>query len=130
MIFESEGEKLAFDISTKYDEASKRDTVSSVKFEGKAITTLNFQNFYGFLTLIAAQSYDEHDTSGMEPATIFTIRHKDGSAPTVIKYFKITNARYQVEVNGTKMGLISSSDHTRIMKYAKNCAADKTYNAR
>ncbi|MEE0928647.1 MAG: DUF4340 domain-containing protein [Acutalibacteraceae bacterium] len=130
MTFESGDEKLSFSISTKYDEESKRDVVSSIKFDGKEITALNFQNFYGYLTLIPAQSYDEHDTKGMKPSTIFTIHHKDGSAPTVIEYFKITNARYQVEVDGVKMGLISSSDHTRIMKYAKNCAADKTYNAR
>ncbi len=128
--FRSGEESLSFDISTKYDEASKRDTVSSVKFEGKNLTVLNFQNFYEFLTLISAQSYDEHDTSGMEPATTLTIHHKNGTAPTVVKYFKITNARYQVEVDGIKMGLISSSEHSRIMKYARNCAADKTYNAR
>ena len=49
---------------------------------------------------------------------------------SVGKYFKITNARYQVEVNGVKMGLISSSEHTRIIKYALNVAEGKEYNAR
>lgn len=127
---ESGGETLEFEISTVYDEEAQRDTLSSVKYGGNEITMLNFQKYYEYLTLITAQSYDEHDTSDIEPSTVLTISHKDGSDATVVKYYKITNARYQVETNGVKMGLISSSDHTRVMKYAKNVAADKTYNSR
>jgi len=58
------------------------------------------------------------------------LTHIGGKTSTTVKYFKITNTRYQVEVNGVKMGLISSSEHTRIMKYAKNVAENKEYNAR
>lgn len=123
-------EKIEFNIATKFDEEAKRDNISTVKCDGKTIETANFQNYYSYLIQMRAQSYDEHDTTGKEPDTVFTVYHKDGSSPTVVKYFKITNARYQVETNGVKMGLISSSDHTRVMKYAKNVAADKTYNAR
>ncbi len=127
---QSGGETLEFSIATKFDEEAQRDTISTVKCDGKTIETSNFQNYYSYLIQIHAQSYEEHDTAGLEPDTVFTVYHKDGSSPTVVKYFKITNARYQVETNGVKMGLISSSDHTRVMKYAKNVAQDKTYNSR
>ena len=66
----------------------------------------------------------------MTPTTIVTLTHKGGKTQTVVKYYQITTARYQVEVNGTKMGLISSSEHSRIMKYAQNVANGNAYNAR
>ncbi len=127
---ESGGEKLRFDISTKYDSESNDDVISGVKINGTALETINFQNYYSYIIKIAAQSYETYDTKDMEPVTVFTVEHKDGSDPTVVKYFKINDARYQVETNGVKMGLISSSEHSRIMKYAKNVANDKTYNSR
>ncbi len=127
---ESAGEKVTFDISTKYDEEADDDVISGVRVDGKSVTTLNFQNYYSYLIQIKPQSYDVQDTSKLTPVTVMTIAHKDGSAATVLKYFKVSESRYQVETNGVKMGLISSSEHTRIMKYAKNVAADKTYNSR
>lgn len=127
---ESEGEKVKFDISTKYDETSQRDTLSSVKVNGKAVTTSNFQEYYSHIISIRAQSYEEADIKGIEPSTTLTIKHNNGTADTVVKYYPVKAARYQVVVNGVKMGLISSGDHARIMKYAKNVAADKTYNTK
>ena len=126
---EADGEKITFDIFTEYDEEAQKDSLSVVKYKGNELTMLNFQNYYSYLTLITAVSYDEYDTSDIKPSTVLTITHKDGTS-TVVKYFKITSARYQVETNGVKMGLISASDHNRVMKYARNVAEDKTYNAR
>ncbi len=127
---ESAGEKVSFDISTKYDEESDNDVISGVRVNGKSVTTLNFQNYYSYLIQISPQSYEVVDTKGMTPVTVLTLEHKNGSDPTVVKYFKISDSRYQVETNGVKMGLISSSEHTRVMKYAKNVAENKTYNSR
>lgn len=127
---ESGGEKVEFVISTTFDEDSQSDTISTVKVNGKNITALNFQNYYADLIKIAAVSYDEEDISGMKPETVFTVHHKNGTDPTVVEYYKISASRYQVVTNGVKMGLISASDHSTIMKYAKNVAADKNFNAR
>ncbi len=127
---ESGGEAIKFDISTTFDETSNRDTISKVKVNGKELETLNFQNYYSHIISIKAQSYSEADIKGMKPSTTLTINHNNGTAPTVIQYYDIGTARYQVVVNGVKMGQISSSDHARIFKYAKNVAAGKTYNAR
>lgn len=127
---QSAGETLEFEILTEYDEEAQADDLTAIKYGGEEITMSDFQDYYAFLVGITAQSYDEHDTTGVEPSTVLTIHHKDGETSTVVKYFKITNARYQVETNGVKMGLISSSDHTRVMKYAKNVAEGKSYNSR
>ncbi len=127
---ESAGEKLEFEIFAKYDEEAQSDRLTAIKHGGEEIAMSNFQDYYAYLVGIKAKSYDENDTTGLEPSTVLTIHHKDGKTSTVVKYFKITNARYQVETNGVKMGLISSSDHTRVMKYAKNVAEGKTYNVR
>lgn len=127
---ESGESKVTFDIATEYDEENDTYSLEKITCGGKELTKSNFQNYYQYLVSISAQSYDEHDTTGMTPDTVLTLTHRGGKTGTTIKYFKITNARYQVEVNGVKMGLISSSEHTRIMKYALNVAEDKEYNAR
>lgn len=127
---ESGEDKVIFSISTKYDETSKRDTLNSVKANGKTVKTENFQDYYSHIISMRAQSYEEADVKGITPSTTFTIKHNNGSADTVVKYYPVQAARYQVLVNGVKMGQISASDHARIMKYAQNVAADKTYNSR
>ena len=127
---ESGDSKVVFDIVTEHDEENDTDSLAKITCGSKELTKSNFQDYYQYLVSIKAQSYEEHDTSGMTPDTVLTVKHKGGESGTTVKYFKITNARYQVEVNGVKMGLISSSEHTRIMKYALNVAEDKDYNAR
>ncbi len=127
---ESGVSKVTFDIVTKHDEENDTDSLEKVTCNGKELQKSNFQSYYQYLVSISAQSYEEHDTTGMTPDTVLTLTHKGGKSGTTVKYYKITNARYQVEVNGVKMGLISSSEHTRIMKYALNVAEDKEYNAR
>lgn len=127
---ESGASSVQFDITTTYDTESESDNLESIKVGGKEVVKTNFQNYYQYLVSISAISYEEHDTKGMEPTTVVTVTHKGGKTKTVVKYYQITTARYQVEVNGTKMGLISSSEHARIMKYAQNVANGKDYNAR
>lgn len=127
---ESGASKVTFDIVTKHDEENDTDSLEKVICNGRELEKSNFQNYYQYLVGIKAQSYEEHDTKGMTPDTVLTLTHKGGKSGTTVKYYKITNARYQVEVNGVKMGLISSSEHTRIMKYALNVSEDKEYNAR
>ena len=130
VIVESGKDKVDFRISTTFDEENNRDTLSSVKANGKVITTVNFQNYYSHIIAITPQSFDEEDIKGIAPATTLTIKHNNGTADTVVKYYPVKAARYQVVVNGIKMGLVSAGDHARIMKYAQNVAADKTFNSR
>lgn len=127
---ESGTQNFQFDVITEFDEEANKQALVGIKVGGKEIEKSNFQNYYQYLVGIKAQSYEEHDTKGMQPETVLTLHHREGGTKTVVKYFKITDARYQVEVNGVKMGLISSADHKRIKDYAQNVVNDKDYNAR
>lgn len=126
----SDEQTIAFDITSQYDEEMDADKLTSIKVNGKEIGKENFQNYYSKLIEIRTQSYDESDISGLSPSTTLLLHHKDGSAPTRVEYYQISASRYQVVNNGVKMGLISSSNHTRIMNYALNVSEDKPYNSR
>lgn len=119
-----------FEIITSHNAETDSENLDAIKVGGKEVEKTNFQSYYQYLVAISAISYEEHDTKGMTPTTVVTLTHKGGKTQTVVKYYQITTARYQVEVNGVKMGLISSSEHTRVMKYAQNVANGNAYNAR
>lgn len=126
----SGGQTVAFDLTSQYDEESDSDVLTKVMVNGKEIKKENFQSYYSKLIEISAQSYEESDLSGLSPATTLLLHHKDGSAPTRVEYYQISSSRYQVVTGGVQMGLISSSNHTRIMNYALNVSEDKQYNAK
>ncbi len=121
---------IGFDISSAYDEESDSDTLTAVKVNGNEIKKENFQDYYSKLIEISAQSYEEYDLAGLSPTTTLLLHHKDGTAPTRVEYYQVSASRYQVVTDGVKMGLISSSNHTRIMNYALNVSEDKQYNAK
>ncbi len=127
---QSGGESVKFDVFTEYSEDNDSENLTAIKVEGKEVTLKNFQNYYQFLLGISAVSYDSADISGLTPETVLTISHKDGTADTVIEYYKASASRYVVTVDGVQMGLISSSNHGYVMKYAKNVVEGKTYNAK
>ncbi len=126
----SGGHTVAFDIKSEYDEKSESDMLKSVMVNGKEIGKENFQEYYSKLIEISAQSYEEFDIKGLTPTTTLLLHHKDGTAPTRVEYYQVSASRYQVVNDGVNMGLISSSNHTRIMNYALNVSEDKQYNAK
>ena len=127
---ESGDAAVVFEITTEYDEESSSDRLSRVSSGATALNKEDFQNYYSFLIGINAVSYDSVDLKGLAPTTVITASHKDGSADTVIKYYKVTDGRYAVTVNGDQRGTISSSNHAYIMKYAKNVLKGKAFDAR
>lgn len=126
----SGAQTVAFDIESKYDVESDSEVLAAIKVNGKEIKKQNFQDYYSKLIEISAQSYEESDLSGLSPTTTLVLHHKNGTAPTKIEYYQVSTSRYQVVNNGVQMGLISSSNHTRIMNYALNVSEDKQYNAK
>ena len=49
--------------------------------------------------------------------------------PMRIKYFMISDMRYQMEINGEEIGVISSSSYNNILRYVENVANGKAYNS-
>lgn len=103
--------------------------IKNIKINGKEIDTKNFQDFYENLLWIAAVEFNFIDTSSLKADATIHITHNDGTKDTLIKYFKVSDMRYQMEVNGEKMGIISSSSFKNIFRHADNVANGKAYNS-
>lgn len=130
LTIQSSGNTVSFDLTVETDEENDNTNLEKVFVGGKEIDVDNFKSFYQFLIGMTPVSYDAADLSGKSPETVITLKHLDGSAPSLIKYYSVGNGRYVVENNGLVMGMISSSNHSYIMKYATNTAADKTFDAK
>ncbi|MBO5852494.1 MAG: DUF4340 domain-containing protein [Clostridia bacterium] len=110
-------------------EGKMENQIKAIKANGKEIDATNFQNYYEKLLWISAVEFSFIDTSNMEADLTIHITHNDGTKDTVIKYYQKSDMRYQMEVNGEKMGVISSSSFKNIFKYADNVANGKPYNS-
>lgn len=128
--FASGGETLTFNLETSENEEKDKEVLEKAIFDGKELDVDNFKSFYQFLISMTPVSYEAANISGRSPDTVITLYHKDGSAPSYIKYYSAGAGRYVVENNGLVMGMISSSNHAYIMKYAKNTAADMPFNSK
>lgn len=122
-------ESYTFSVELTYDEERQTNDIAAVTVDGRAVTAEYVQDYYAFLIGIQAVEYRTVDTGGQTPDATVTITHHDGSPATVVRYFKVSEGRYQVEVNGTPLGMISASNFRNIVKYAANAAQDKPYNS-
>jgi len=114
---------------TTNESGTSEKSVSGIKANGKQIDKKNFQDFYENFLWIPAVEFNFIDTSSLKADATINITHNDGTKDTVIKYFKISDMRYQMEVNGEKIGVISSSSYNNILRYAENVANGKVYNS-
>ncbi len=110
-------------------EGEKENQIKAVKANGKEIDTKNFQNYYEYLLWLSAVEFNFIDTSNLTADTTIYITHNDGTPDTVIKYYKVSDMRYQMEINGEQMGVISASNYKTIFKYADNVANGKNYSS-
>ena len=115
--------------ATTTSDGETENKISSIKANGKVIDTQNFQNYYEHLLWLSAVEFNFIDTSKMTADVKITITHNNGTKNTVIEFYKKSDMRYQMEVNGEEMGVISSSSFKNIFKYAENVANGKTYNS-
>ena len=121
-----------FSVTPKYStnaEGGEEKNVGSIKANGKTIDTANFQDFYENMLWVSAVEFNFINTSALKPDATIYITHNDGTKDTEIKYFKVSDMRYQMEVNGEKMGIISSSSFKSIFRHADNVANGKPYNS-
>lgn len=129
---ESGNKSNSFSIETEIttnENGSTEKNVSGVKANGKEIDLKNFQDFYEHFLWIPAVEFNFIDTSSRKADTVINITHNDGTKDTVIKYFMISDMRYQMEVNGEEIGVISSSSYNNILRYVENVANGKAYNS-
>ena len=70
--------------------------------------------------------YTTEDVSAMPPVWTATLKHNDKSLKDVqMNIYKISDQRYQVNINGDAMGLITSSAYKKLIKYSEAIAQNK-----
>ena len=90
---------------------------------GKELDIDNFKALYRqFISLTAV----EQDAKTLSNTSLtLTLVHSGGSADTVLKFKPYSSARYQVEMNGIPMGLITLSQYDKFTANIKNVANGK-----
>lgn len=102
---------------------NKDDESYKASIDGKELDIDNFKALYRqFISLTAV----EQDAKPLSDTSLtLTLVHSSGSADTVLKFKPYSSARYQVEMNGIPMGLITLSHYDKFAANIKNVASGK-----
>lgn len=99
---------------------NKDDESYKALIGGKELDIDNFKALYRQFISLTAVEQDAKQISDV--ALTLTLVHSSGSADTVLKFKPYSSARYQVEMNGIPMGLITLSHYDKFTKNIKNVA--------
>lgn len=92
--------------------------------DGKELNIDNFKALYRQFISLTPVEQDSKTLS--DCALTVTLVHSSGSADTVIKFKPYSDARYQVEMNGIPMGLITLAHYDKFASNIKNVAEGNT----
>ncbi len=87
---------------------------------------LDIENFKAFYRQFISLTPVEHNTKTLKDITL-TVKlvHSNGTPDTVLDFKPYSSGRYQVEMNGIPMGLITATAYDNFAKNIKNVAAGK-----
>ncbi len=110
-----DGEKYEF--KTVYEQ---EDEKYSAYYNNAELDIDNFKAFYRqFISLTPV----EHNTKSLKDITLtVTLVHSNGTKDTVLNFKPYSSGRYQVEMNGIPMGLITATSYDNFAKNIKNVA--------
>lgn len=110
-----------YNYAIKFNENKDDDSAYNITLNRtNGITQEYFQNYYMYFLSLEVVEYTTYDISATVPVWKAVIKHTDRSAKdTVFAVYKINDQRYQVNVNGDPMGLITSSAYKKLIKYSE-----------
>ena len=111
MSVKTEKEKYDFSFSSKYDAESKTDALEKVFYNDKELDLIKFQNYYLELISLTAVEHNYVDTNGKAADTTVYLTYNNDEVDTEMNFYKVSDNRYQVEINSTPMGLISLTSY-------------------
>ncbi len=121
-----DGKIYNFDL--KFTAANEDKGVESDKYQafynGKELDIENFKRYYTKLISLTAISYDYK--TGLKEAARITLKHSANTRDVVMIFREYSAGRYQVEVDGTFMGLITATEFNKLMDDTPKVAAGKT----
>ncbi|MBR6572488.1 MAG: DUF4340 domain-containing protein [Clostridia bacterium] len=111
MSVQTNGEKYDFSFTAKYDAESQTDSLEEVYYNGEQLEVQKFQDYYLELISLTAVEHNYVNTSGKTLEAKIYITYSNDDEDTDMKFYKISDSRYQVEINSAPMGLISASSY-------------------
>ena len=115
----------SFDITENADDETG-DAPYNINYEGKELTSDNFQTFYRYCISLACSDFvaGEYNTAD-EAALIYT--YNDGkTSPVKVTFKKATATKYQYSLNGKPMGKVNASEFKKLDKYLQQLINGET----
>lgn len=120
-----DGKQYNFDLKfTAADDENDTEQRYQAFYKGRELDIANFKRFYQ--KMIALTPISHESKSGLKTAATITLVHSSGTSDVVLTFKKYSSARYQVELDGIPMGLITASAFNEIMQDTPKVAADET----
>ncbi len=117
--------EYTFTLTNKYDADAQSDTIDKVYCGDKELTVDTFKTYYINLISLTAVEHNYVSTKGKTPETQMVMKHNNDTADTNIAFFKISDSRYQMEIGGQPVGLISSTTYKDLLENTKQMSMDK-----
>ena len=120
-----DGKQYNFDL--KYTPADDKNNVSQkyqAFYNGKELDIDNFKRFYQ--KMIALTPISHENKTGLKTQASITLVHSSGTDDVVLTFKKYSSARYQVELDGIPMGLITSTAFDELMDATVKAANGET----
>ncbi len=115
--------KAAFADGSAYDFKTVYESEGEVYKAFIGETELDIDNFKAFYRQFITMAPVEQDSKEIKDTSLtITLVHSNGSPDTVLSYKPYSSGRYQIEMNGVPMGLITSTTYEKLVSNIKNVA--------
>lgn len=118
-------EEYTFSITNKYDADAQSDTIDKVFCGDKELDVETFKTYYINLISLTAVDHNYVSTKGKTPETTMVIKHNNDSKDTDVAFYKVSDSRYQMEVGGLPVGLLSTTTYKTLVANTKNISQNK-----
>jgi len=114
--------KLWYETVKAENEGEEDEDVFHVSTGGKELDGANFKKYYMQLLGISNVDFTTKNISGAYD-TVMTFKHNNGTKDTVIGFKKYSEQRWQYYIDDVALGLITSTDYSKLVDYTKRVAA-------
>jgi hypothetical protein len=120
-------DKKTYNFDLKYTAADDEKDIKQkyqAFYNGKELEIDNFKRYYQKLIALTPISYESK--SGLKTAAKITLKHSANIKDVVLTFKKYSSQRYQVELDGIPMGLITASAFNELMEDTPKVAKGET----
>ena len=117
-----DGKTYSFDIKYYPDDEENEFVITH---DGKTLTAKNFQDFYGDFSILKCADFVNDAVQGEPSATVRLTYTMEGGVEE-IKFYKVSETKYQCFKNGVSLGRVSSLDYNKFIKSVKLISEDKS----